>query len=188
VSFGLRFAFGSTLGIDPKRTIRHAETSGMRNTADLEQIRSMVRSVAQFCALMVQKVADLAEHLEPEQPGTPNHDFRENLLRERPVDAEAMFGHLIIDAAAKTITFRGGTCCLGNTLVFRMIERLARRPNQFISFDRLIRDVWDGQPKSDEAIRSLVKELRDRLRKKGMARLASSIRGQKKAYALMLKT
>jgi DNA-binding winged helix-turn-helix (wHTH) protein len=68
-----------------------------------------------------------------------------------------------------------------------MLERLARRPNQFVSFDRLIRDVWDGHPKSDEAIRSVVKELRDRLRKGGMRRLASAIRGERRAYALVLK-
>lgn len=148
----------------------------------------MVRSVAESCALMVQRVADLAEHVEPETASPRGLDLRNNLLGGRPVDAEALFDQLISDPAAKTITFRGCTCCLGNTLVFRMIERLARRPNQFVSFDRLIRDVWDGHPKSDEAIRSLVKELRDRLRKNGMRRLASSIRGQKKAYALMLKS
>lgn len=160
----------------------------MKNNPDLEQIRSIVRSVAESCALMVQRVAYLAEQLESQDGSGRGRDLLGNLLGGRPVDAEALFGQLIIDPAAKTITFRGCACCLGNTLVFRMIERLARRPNQFISFDRLIRDVWDGQPKSDEAIRSLVKELRDRLRKSGMRRLASSIRGQKKAYVLMLKS
>lgn len=147
----------------------------------------MVRGVAESCALVVQRVAHLAEYLEPDGAGQPREALH-NVLHGRPVDAAALFGQLILDPAAKTITFRGCTCCLGNTLVFRMIERLARRPNQFISFDRLIRDVWDGQPKSDEAIRSLVKELRDRLRKNGMCRLASAIRGQKKAYALILKS
>jgi DNA-binding response OmpR family regulator len=162
-----------------------AETNGMTHNPDFEQIRSLVRSLAQSCALVVQKVADLAEHVEPRDPS--GRDLIDNLLGSRTVDPDAMFGQLIVDTAAKTVTYRGCTCCLGNTLVFRMIERLARRPNQFIPFDRLIRDVWDGQPKSDEAIRSLVKELRDRLRKNGMRKLASSIRGQKKSYALMLK-
>jgi DNA-binding response OmpR family regulator len=137
---------------------------------------------------MVQQVAELADKLDPSTPSPPNQDLRANLLGSRPVNGEAMFGQIIVDSAGKTVTFRGCTCCLGNTLVFRLIERLARRPNHFITFDRLIRDVWDGQPKSDEAIRSLVKELRDRLRKNGMRKLASSIRGQKKAYALMLKS
>jgi DNA-binding response OmpR family regulator len=161
----------------------------MRNiNPDIEQIRSMVRSVAESCALMVQRVAALTDHLEPQSAGASGRDLRENLLGARAVDTDALFGQLIVDPSAKTITFRGCTCFLGNTLVFRLIERLARRPNQFVSFDRLIRDVWDGQAKSDEAIRSLMKELRDRLRKNGMRRLASSIRGQKKAYALMLKS
>lgn len=165
-----------------------AEANGMIQNPDLEQIRSLVRSLAQSCALVVQKVTDLADHVEPKDAGGRGRDLVENLLGSRPVDADAMFGQLIVDAAAKTVTYRGCTCCLGNTLVFRMIERLARRPNHFVSFDRLIRDVWDGHPKSDEAIRSVVKELRDRLRKNGMRRLASLIRGQKKSYALMLKS
>jgi DNA-binding response OmpR family regulator len=165
-----------------------AETNGMTHNPNFEEIRSLVRSLAQSCALVVQKVADLAEHVEPSDAGRRGRDLLENLLGSRTVDPDAMFAQLIVDAAAKTVTYRGGTCCLGNTLVFRMIERLARRPNEFVSFDRLIRDVWDGHPKSDEAIRSVVKELRDRLRKNGMRRLASSIRGQKKSYALMLKS
>ncbi len=159
----------------------------MRNNAEIEQIRSMVRSIAESCAVVVQRVAHLAEQLEPRDGSARGRDSLDNILGNRAVDAEALFGQLIIDTAAKTITFRGSTCSLGNTLVFRMIERLARRPNQFVSFDRLIRDVWDGQLKSDEAIRSVVKELRDRLRKNGMRRLASAIRGQKRAYILMLK-
>jgi DNA-binding response OmpR family regulator len=159
----------------------------MKNNLDIEQIRSMVRSVAESCALVTQRIANLAEHLELHDGAARGCDLLENFLGSRPVDAEALFGQPIIDTAAKTVTFQGCTCCIGNTLVFRMIERLARRPNQHISFDRLVRDVWDGNAKSDEAIRSLVKELRDRLRKSGMGSLASSIRGQNKSYALVLK-
>jgi DNA-binding winged helix-turn-helix (wHTH) protein len=99
-----------------------------------------------------------------------------------------MFEQIIVDAGARTITFRGRTCRLGNTLVFRLMERLARRPNHFVTFDRLIRDVWDQQARSDEAIRSVMKELRRRLRKSRMTKLASAIRGQKKAYAIIFKT
>lgn len=137
--------------------------------------------------MVVQRVADLADQVEPKEAGGRGRDLIDNLLGARNIDPDVMFGQIIVDAAARTVTFRGCTCCLGNTLVFRMLERLARRPNQFVSFDRLIRDVWDGHPKSDEAIRSVVKELRDRLRKGGMRRLASAIRGERRAYALVLK-
>lgn len=95
----------------------------MAENLDLEQIRSMVRSLAQSCALVVQKVTDLADHVEPREAGGRGHELLENLLGGRPLDADAMFGKLIVDAGAKTITYRGCSCCLGNT---RMIARLAR--------------------------------------------------------------
>lgn len=165
-----------------------AETHGMRNNPNLEHIRSMVRSVSAACGVLVQEIALLAEQLEPQSDsGARAGNALENLIGSRTVDAGALFSQLIIDTASKTITYRGRTCCLGNTLVFRMIERLARRPNHFVTFDRLVRDVWDGNAKSDEAIRSLVKQLRDRLRKNGMRKLASAIRSEKKAYVLTLK-
>ena len=52
----------------------------------------------------------------------------------------------------------------------------------------VVMTVWEGRAKSDEAIRSVVKELRVRLRRSGMRRLASAIRGQKRSYALVLKS
>src|SRR4051812_40460747 len=44
----------------------HADTNGMKPDPDLEQIRALVRSVAESCALVVQKVADLVNQVEPQ--------------------------------------------------------------------------------------------------------------------------
>ena len=85
-----------------------------------------------------------------------------------------------------SVVYRGRSCFLGNTLPLRFIERLLLSPNQYLSHEQLQDDVWNAV-RSPEAIRSVVKELRARLRRAGMSRLAESIDGRVGGhYALML--
>jgi DNA-binding winged helix-turn-helix (wHTH) protein len=73
-----------------------------------------------------------------------------------------------------------------NAILLRLFDRLSRRPDSYVSFDRLIRDVWDGQIRSDETIRSSVRHLKHRLIAAGMPELARSPRGAGRRYGLML--
>jgi len=84
---------------------------------------------------------------------------------------------LVIDPAQRTVQFRGRTCFLGGRLPFRLLSRLARRPNTFVSHEDLLDDVWEGAVRSDDAVRSAVKALRQRLRKAGLGDLADAIDG-----------
>jgi len=85
-----------------------------------------------------------------------------------------------------SVIFQGRSCFLGNTLPFRLLERLLRRPNQYVSHYQLQEGVWDGEP-SPESIRSVVKELRRKLRCAGMDDLAKAISGRvAKHYRLNL--
>jgi DNA-binding response OmpR family regulator len=77
-------------------------------------------------------------------------------------------------------------CRLGPTTPFRLVQRLARRPNLYVTYQQLIDDVWDGQPRSETAIRSAVRELRRSLRDAGMHAVADAIHGQARCYGLML--
>jgi len=81
-----------------------------------------------------------------------------------------------IDWTTFSVHWDGKTCVLGNTLPLRLLERLGRRPNQFIHCDQLLDDVWQG-PRSKEAVRSVVKVLRQKLIQAGMHDLAASING-----------
>jgi Transcriptional regulatory protein, C terminal len=74
------------------------------------------------------------------------------------------------------VSFRGDTCILGNGLLFRFLAFLADRPNAYLTYQELLDEVWDG-PRSDSAIRSVVKRLRVLLRQKGMPELADAIDG-----------
>lgn len=82
----------------------------------------------------------------------------------------------LFDTEMLTITFEGKSCFLGNTLPFRFFVRLARRPNTYVSYEDLLSDVWDGA-RTDEAIRSVVKSLRSKLRQSRMGVLAEAIDG-----------
>jgi DNA-binding response OmpR family regulator len=93
----------------------------------------------------------------------------------------------VIDDARLTVTFRGRTCHLGNTLPFRLLGRLARRPGCYVTHDDLLADVWDGALRSEGVVRSTVKVLRQKLRDADMGDLADAIDGTAPGrYALRL--
>ncbi len=56
------------------------------------------------------------------------------------------------------------------------MARLAETPEQYVSHEQLLDDVWDGHG-SDDALRSVVKHLRRRLREAGLGDLADAING-----------
>jgi len=81
----------------------------------------------------------------------------------------------LVDDSTLTVSWAGKTCYLGCTVLFRLAERLSRRPNQYITPDQLLRDVWDGDCKSPNTIRSAVRNLRQRLINAEMDDLAVAI-------------
>src|SRR5437899_13066336 len=81
-----------------------------------------------------------------------------------------------IETNLMSVTFRCKTCFLGNTLAFKLLCRLARRPNTYVSYEELLADVWHGV-RSNSAVRSVVKTLRSKLRREGLAILAQAIDG-----------
>ena len=81
-----------------------------------------------------------------------------------------------VDTSRFCIVWNGGTCRLGPTNLYRLIERLIRRPNHLFSYAQLLQDVWSDHQRSDDTIRSTICQLRTRLRRSGMKRLARCIR------------
>lgn len=70
----------------------------------------------------------------------------------------------------------GKTCHLGDTMAFRVLKRLAHRPNVFVSCTSLLEDLWQPHTSFD-AVRSAVKVLRRKLRDAGMEDMADAIDG-----------
>ncbi|CAN5360262.1 hypothetical protein BH11PLA2_BH11PLA2_38480 [soil metagenome] len=92
----------------------------------------------------------------------------------------------LLDESTLSVIWKGKTLHLGNTLAFRFLERLARRPNQYVTHVDLLRDVWEDEYMSTASIRSLVRELRRKLCNGGFPELADAIRAQNGHYVLSL--
>jgi len=90
------------------------------------------------------------------------------------------------DPSTLSIVWAGKSCYLGYTKLFRLAERLFRRPNQFVEEERLLDDVWGGDRKSSATVRSAVRNLRQRLHGAGMDALASAIQTHSGRYGLIL--
>lgn len=87
----------------------------------------------------------------------------------------------LVDPATFAVNFRGKVCFLGNGLPFKFLTRLAQRPNAYVAYEDLLAEVWDRNV-SDAAIRSVVKVLRQKLRRAGLADFADAIDGTASGY------
>ncbi len=104
----------------------------------------------------------------------------------RSPGATAAHERPLVDPSTLSLSWDGKTCHLGYTILFRLADRLSRRPNQYLTFEQLLRDVWGGDHRSPDTIRSTVRNLRERLSLAGMNELAAAIHGQGGRYGLIL--
>lgn len=94
----------------------------------------------------------------------------------------------VVDRTLLSVVFRGRSCFLGNTLPLHFFERLAKRPNQYVTYQQLLADVWHG-PRSNEAVRAVAQTLRRKLRQANMDELAAAIDGRNPGhFGLMLNS
>lgn len=92
---------------------------------------------------------------------------------------------LMVYPTTFTVEWHGQRCNLGPTILFKLIQRLARRPGRYFTYDILMDDVWERRC-SNTAIRSAVKRLRRAIRDAGIPELADAIRGRGECYGVFL--
>ena len=93
----------------------------------------------------------------------------------------------LIDRTTFTVAWKGKSCYLGCTILFRLIERLARNPNHLVAHQALLDGVWNG-PRSGSAIRNAVASLRSKLVAAEMPDLAGAIDSRTRGHlGLMLR-
>ena len=153
------------------------------NTDKREKIRHTLRCLAESQSatidLMDQTLVLLSEELALDP-------FTFWKSRPSPRESGTASDRLNIDRELLTVTYSSRSCFLGNTLSFRLIARLARRPNAYFTYEELLSDVWCGL-RTDSAVRAAVKRLRGRLRRLGMMELADALDGSVPGrYALKL--
>lgn len=146
-------------------TPHHAE----RLSRTIRALRSTVLAILQH----VDELSQLAEELEvsPGQASTP--DGRSDAICR-------------VDRRTFTVEWTDRTCSLGNTLPFRLMERLAQRSNQYVPVDRLMLDLWGGS-RAPSTIRSAVSDLRMKLTAAGMTELAGLIDGSNPGHYGLIK-
>ncbi|MBK9118141.1 MAG: winged helix-turn-helix transcriptional regulator [Phycisphaerales bacterium] len=106
--------------------------------------------------------------------------------RRLPTNEPQSAARPLVDDSTFTVSWGGRTCPLRHTVLFRLAARLARHPNQYISADQLLHDVWEQGVKSGDTIRSAVHRLRQRFDRAGMHDLAAAIHGTGGRYGLIL--
>lgn len=92
---------------------------------------------------------------------------------------------LVVDPATFTIEWHGQRCNLGPTILFRLIQHLARRPGRYSSYDILMEEVWERRC-SNATVRSAVKRLRRAISEAGMPELAAALIGRRECYGVFL--
>jgi DNA-binding response OmpR family regulator len=91
----------------------------------------------------------------------------------------------MLDESTFSVMWQGKSLYLGHTRLFWVLNRLARKPGQFVTHLDLLHDVWDDEELTTATIRSVIRHLRCRLRNGGMEGLAAAIQGHNGHYALI---
>jgi DNA-binding response OmpR family regulator len=144
---------------------------------DFEKNQRLDRLASQLAETLM-TAAICAKELRSEVRAEMNKELRSvpagETVNRRPLMSESTL----------SVLWNGKSLFLGHTVYFRLLERLSRRPNQFITHLDLLRDVWDDELLATATIRSGVRHLRQRLRAGGMGDLAKYILGHNGRYIL----
>lgn len=147
------------------------------DTTHDQRLLKAAKAIRSTLFTLVTQVDDLCELIE-KGPATGD--------KCAPSPSAAADRRLRVDPSTFTVHWREKRCALGFTTAFRIMERLARRPNEYLSTDRLLEDLWSG-PRAYSTVRSTVFRLKAKLRSAGLVELADSIDGSTAGhYALKI--
>jgi hypothetical protein len=93
---------------------------------------------------------------------------------------------LVLDTESFEASLGEKSCFLGNTIEFRLLDRLNRRPGRYVSIGTLRQDVWDDPETEKYTIQRTISNLRRRLRDSSLDNLIVIDGEQKDHYRLVL--
>src|SRR5262245_34917400 len=70
----------------------------------------------------------------------------------------ARLGRVLMDDGRFSVWWRGRECLLGQTLLYRLLHRLAASSNTYVPTEKLLEDVWGGR-RSASAVRTAIQNL-----------------------------
>lgn len=152
--------------------------TGDMDDTHTQQVLRTTRSLRASLLAVVSHVDQLCDLME-KTPGAADSHV--------PVAVQLLDQPLKIDRATYTVFWGERSCYLGHTMAFRLLERLAQRPNQYLRTDRLLSDLWQAS-RSRSTVRSTVCCLKAKLRKARMGDLADLIDGSNPDhYGLLMR-
>jgi DNA-binding response OmpR family regulator len=156
----------------------------MKTTNNLERAILLLSRIAEAHTTAAIAVAELRAMLTKDSVGAHGQSSSGS-YREHSTGRPGQYLRPVIDHSTFCVEWEGRTCCLGHRLSLKLLDRLCRRPGQYIPHEEFLHEVWEAR-RSPETIRSAIRELRRRLRAAEMGELADAIHGHGKCYALML--
>lgn len=155
---------------------RFALVLGM-NTPQGDRIQKEIRALRASLVTVISRVDELSDLIERMSPTAASP----------PTVVAGGAPLLVLDRSNHTVRWKERTCFLRNTMAFRLLERLARRPNEYVSTERLLDELWEAM-RTHSTVRSTVCGLKAKLRASGMRDLAERIDGKNPGhYGLMLE-
>lgn len=149
-------------------------------TEDVRRLFALSNQLAENLTAAVLCAEEIREVVRDRVAGDPSLSNTRSrpviVIRERPV----------LNELSKRVFWKGRSAHLGNTQYFRILDRLARRPNQYVTHLDLMREVWENEEMPLSTVRSVVRILRQKLRDDDMGELADAIRGHNGRYMLDL--
>jgi DNA-binding response OmpR family regulator len=155
----------------------------MKTTNNLERALLLLSRIAEAHTTAAIAVAEMRAMVVKESEAARRRSSKP--WWERPADGTAGYQRPMIDHSTFTVEWRGRKCRLGHHLSLKLLDRLCRRPGQYISHEEFLHEVWEAR-RSPETIRSAIRELRRRLRAANMSELADAIQAQGSCYGLIL--
>lgn len=143
-----------------------------------DRLLKAARTLRSSLVTMVTQVDDLCDLIEKAVPRA----------HVSPIVAAGPDGHqLRVERTTYSVQWHERRCVLGNTTGFALLERLARRPNEYVNIDSLLDDLW-ASARTYSTVRSTVCRLKSKLRDADMSDLAALIDGSMYGhYALLLR-
>ena len=146
---------------------RFALVLGM-NTPQGDRIQKEIRALRASLVTVISHVDELSDLIERMSPIAASPPM---------VVAGGAAPLLVLDRSNHTVLWKERACFLRNTMAFRLLERLARRPNEYVSTERLLDELW-AATRTHSTVRSTVCGLKAKLRASGMRDLAERIDGK----------
>jgi Transcriptional regulatory protein, C terminal len=164
---------------------RQRQLENLMNAEKVLHLAKLTHQLAEIIMAAAICAEEMRTGVQSELDGTSNAAIGLS-DRNMPLNPPSANERPILHESTLRVNWKGKSLHLGHTRSYWLLDRLTRRPNQYVTHLDLLHDVWDDEELSTSTIRSAVRHLRRKLRVGDMEGLADAIRGHNGRYILVL--